>query len=102
MSVSAPVRAEWVEYPSEDITVRAYLALPEGRGPWPTVIMVHENPGLTEHREDVTRRLAKEGYAVLTPNLWSRFGGKAPTGATEEERRRNIAVNSPDEQVFSD
>jgi carboxymethylenebutenolidase len=102
MAVSAAVRSEWVEYSSQGARIRGYLALPDAAGVWPTVIMVHENPGLTEHRQEVTRRLAREGYAVLTPNLWSRLGGKAPSGATEEERRRNIAVNSPDEQVFSD
>ncbi len=96
MSVSAPVRTEWVEYPSGGITVRAYLALPDGRGPWPTAIMVHENPGLTEHRQDVTRRLAAEGFAVLTPNLYCRVGDQQPQGAEA------IARATPDEQVFAD
>lgn len=64
--------------------------------------MVHENPGLTPHRQDVTRRLASLGYVVLTPNLYSRIGGAAPTPDSPQERRRRIKVVTPSEQVFSD
>jgi carboxymethylenebutenolidase len=102
MAVSAPVRAEWVEYPSEGATIRAYFALPDGAGPWPGIVMIHENPGLTEHRQEVTRRLAGEGYAVLTPNLFSRIGGASPDDPSDLERKRQIALATPDEQVFAD
>jgi carboxymethylenebutenolidase len=39
---------------------------------------------------------------VLTPNLYSRIGGKAPIGATDFERKRGIALAVPDEQVHGD
>ena len=102
MAVGTSVRTEWVTYENQESTITAYLALPEGRGPWPGIVMIHENPGLTEHRQEVTRSLAAEGYAVLTPNLYSRVGGKAPTGATDFERKRGIALAVPDEQVHTD
>jgi len=82
--------------------VRAYLACPEGDGPWPGIVMVHENPGLTPHREDVTRRLATEGYVALTPNLYSRIGGAPPPTETAEERRRLVRAAAPNEQVMAD
>jgi len=97
------VRAEWVEYTSEGAKISAYLATPqEGSGPWPTVMMVHENPGLIPHRQDVTRRLAKLGYVVLTPNLYSRIGGNAPESPDDLEVKRQIVLATADEQVHAD
>jgi carboxymethylenebutenolidase len=102
MAVKESVRAAWVTYPGDGVTVRAYLALPEGPGPWPGVVMIHENPGLTEHRQDVTRRLAAVGYVVLTPDLFSRIGGKPPEGADDHERHLKLGLAVPDEQVHGD
>jgi carboxymethylenebutenolidase len=96
------VSSEWVEYQSRGAAVRAYLAGPIGTGPWPGIVMIHENPGMTEHRMDVTRRLAVQGYMTLTPDLFSRIGGKPPTGETDVERRQKIDLALPDDQVFDD
>jgi len=76
--------------------------VPSGDGPSPGIVMIHENPGMTEHRLDVTRRLARAGYATLTPDLFSRIGGKPPVGETDVDRRRKIDLALPDEQVFDD
>ncbi|MEA4908019.1 MAG: dienelactone hydrolase family protein [Anaerolineaceae bacterium] len=54
-----------------------YLARPQGEGPFAVVLVCHENRGLTEHIRDVTRRLAKAGYAALAVDLLSRLGGSA-------------------------
>ena len=64
MAVETRVRAEWASYPGDGVTVAAYLARPDGMGTWPGIVMIHENPGLTEHRQEVTRLLAAEGYAA--------------------------------------
>ena len=48
-----------------------------GEGPFPAILLIHENRGLTEHIRDVTRRFAKVGYAGLAPDLLSRVGGTA-------------------------
>ena len=55
--------------------VSAYLARPVKSAKYPGVIVIHENAGLNDHYRDVTRRLAKEGYVVLTPDYLSRLGG---------------------------
>src|SRR2546428_13814726 len=102
MAVGTGVRADWVTYPGDGVNVTAYLAHPEGPGPWPGIVMIHENPGLTAHRQEVTRLLAAEGYAVLTPNLFSRIGGEAPGGADDHERHLKIGLAVPDEQVYGD
>ena len=51
---------------------------------------------------DVTRRLAVQGYMTLTPDLFSRIGGKPPSGETDVERRQKIDLALPDDQVFDD
>ena len=49
----------------------AYLALPDGKGPHPGVVVIHEAYGLNDHMRDVARRFAKEGYAGLAVDLFS-------------------------------
>ncbi len=82
---------EYVTYPSPDGTgeVRAYLVRPAtpdeegaqpspdaaGAGPFPAVVVVHENRGLNPYIEDVARRLAKAGFLALAPDGLSSVGG---------------------------
>jgi carboxymethylenebutenolidase len=57
------------------------LAKPKGNGPFPIVLICHENRGLTDHIKDVARRAAKAGYASLAVDLLSREGGTDKVGA---------------------
>jgi len=53
------MRGTYVEYPSPGGTsgeVRGYLVQPAGDGPFPAVLIIHENRGLNPHIEDVARR----------------------------------------------
>ncbi|MEP7136619.1 MAG: dienelactone hydrolase family protein [Chloroflexota bacterium] len=50
--------------------VRAYVAKPEGTGPFPTVIMIHEFFGLNESIVGKADLLAKEGYLVIAPDTF--------------------------------
>jgi carboxymethylenebutenolidase len=55
---------------------RGYLVRPaDAQGPLPAVLVVHENRGLNPHIEDVTRRLALEGYLAFAPDALFRLGG---------------------------
>ncbi|MDR7521765.1 MAG: dienelactone hydrolase family protein [Armatimonadota bacterium] len=54
-----------------------YLARPRGGGPYPGVVVIHENRGLLEHFKDVARRLAKQGYIALAVDLAAPAGGTA-------------------------
>jgi carboxymethylenebutenolidase len=49
------------------------LALPDGAGPHPGVVVIHEASGLNDHIRDVCRRFAEHGYAALGVDL---FGGR--------------------------
>src|SRR5262245_59458422 len=67
-----------VSFTSTDGTpVQAYLTRPKKDGALPAIVVIHQNRGLDDHTQDVARRLAKEGYVALAPDLLSRFGGTA-------------------------
>jgi carboxymethylenebutenolidase len=55
--------------------IKAYMARPKDAAKLPAVIVIHENRGLNPHIEDVTRRLALEGFLALAPDLLSSGGG---------------------------
>jgi dienelactone hydrolase len=45
--------------------MESYFAIPEGSGPFPGIIVIHEIFGLNDNIRDITRRFANEGYAAL-------------------------------------
>jgi carboxymethylenebutenolidase len=51
--------------------MEGYLALPEGQGPFPAVIVIQEIWGLVDHIKDVARRFRNEGYVTLAPDLYT-------------------------------
>lgn len=52
-------------------SIPAFLAIPDdGKGRLPAVIVIHEIWGLDEHIKGVARRIAKEGYVTLAPQLY--------------------------------
>jgi carboxymethylenebutenolidase len=67
--------AGMISYASGGVAVQAYLSRPKGAGPFPAVVVIHENRGLLEHFKDVTRRLAKLGHVGLAVDLASGEGG---------------------------
>ncbi len=77
------LKESMVQYPSEEVTMQAFLVAPEGKGPHAAVIVVQEWWGLNDHIKDVARRLAREGFAAIAPDLYSRLGHKLTTDATE-------------------
>lgn len=56
-------------------TMRGYLVRPAGEGPFPAVLVIHENRGLNPYIEDVARRAAVEGFLALAPDGLSPIGG---------------------------
>jgi carboxymethylenebutenolidase len=75
------IEAKMVDFKSGADSIMAYMAKPKGDGPFPIVLVCHENRGLTDHIKDVTRRVAKAGYASLAVDLISREGGTDKVGA---------------------
>lgn len=50
--------------------VGAYLAMPEGEGPFPGVLMVHEWWGINGEIVELADRMAEAGYVVLAPDTY--------------------------------
>ena len=72
------IKGTYVTYPSpggSSGTMRGYLVQPKGAGPFPTVLVVHENRGLNPYVEDVARRCATEGFLALAPDGLFPVGG---------------------------
>jgi len=66
---------EFITYPAETGEMRAYLARPKDGKKFPAVIVIHENRGLVPHIQDVTRRMAREGFLAIGPDALSPLGG---------------------------
>lgn len=49
----------------------AYLGLPEGEGPFPGIVIVHEIFGLNENIRQIAGRFAENGYGALAVDLFS-------------------------------
>ena len=58
--------------------IHAYVARPEGSGPFPGIVAVHHLPGWDEFYQEFTRRLANHGYLVICPDLYCRDGHGTP------------------------
>jgi carboxymethylenebutenolidase len=74
----ARIKANYITYPSpggNSGTMRGYLVQPAGTGPFPAVLVVHENRGLNPYIEDVARRAALEGFIALAPDGLFPVGG---------------------------
>lgn len=90
------LRTEYLEFPSPGGygTGRGYLVRPaDVSGPLPVVLVVHENRGLNPHIEDVTRRLALEGFIAFAPDALFPLGGYP--GDEDEARAEFAKLDQP-------
>ena len=76
--------------------LKGLLVTPSGKGPWASVVMVHEVFGIDENMRAQAERLASAGYVVLMPDLYSRGGARKCLTATFK------ALSSGTGQAFLD
>jgi carboxymethylenebutenolidase len=99
------VKARYVEYPSPggtSGTMRGYLVQPRGEGPFPAVLVIHENRGLNPYIEDVARRAAVAGFLALAPDGLAPIGGypgndddgREMQGKLDQAKLRQDMINS--------
>jgi len=86
-----------VTYPGPDgVTLRAYLVQPDGDGPFPAVLLVHEFFGINE---DITQKadlLAQQGYLVLAVDA---YRGKS---TRQIPRAIWLVVTTPQDEIQAD
>jgi carboxymethylenebutenolidase len=61
-----------ITYPAPESHLPGYLAVPDGQGPWPGVVVVQDVLGMTADLRRITDRLAASGYLALAPALYGR------------------------------
>lgn len=82
LGTAPPPRGETSNYYPADPAAAGYLVTPEGAGPHPAIILIHEWDGLNDRVRQVADALADEGYVALAADLYS-----GRTGANPEENR---------------
>jgi carboxymethylenebutenolidase len=65
-----PTKTETVSYKSGDETVSGYLALPDGAGKHPAIIVIHEWWGLNDWVKEQAQKYAGQGYVALAVDLY--------------------------------
>jgi carboxymethylenebutenolidase len=73
----ARIAPQYLEFPSPTGygTGRGYLVTPSAGGKAPAILVIHENRGLNPHIEDITRRLATDGFVAFAPDALFPVGG---------------------------
>jgi carboxymethylenebutenolidase len=100
----SPRHAEWVKIKNGDREIRTFMVYPQTKDKATTVIVIHENKGLTDWVRGVADQLAESGYIAAAPDLLS---GMAPKGGStadfesEDAAREAIYKLEPD-RVMSD
>ncbi len=81
------IRTEMISLAAPDKNTGGHLAIPEGDGPWPGVVVIQEWWGLEDHIKEVANRFAGEGFMALAPDLY--YGEVT----TEPDEARKLAMS---------
>jgi carboxymethylenebutenolidase len=88
-----------VTYKSGDETVKAVVYTPEGKGPFPALIVIHEWWGLNDWVEEQASKLADQGYVTLAVDLYRGRVATTPEeaheimrGVPEDRAKRDLAA----------
>lgn len=86
-----PLEGAEVRYVPGDSATAGYLAVPEGAGPFPALVIIHEWNGLVDRVKQVADDFAAEGYVTLAVDL---FEGR--TGSSSEENMALVQESMDD------
>jgi len=67
-------------------SIHAYVARPDGAGPYPGVVLVHHLPGWDEFYQEFARRFANHGFIAVAPDLYCRDGHGTPDDVAAKVR----------------
>ncbi len=82
LGTAPPPQGQHVRYFPADTATRGYIAVPEGEGPFPALVLIHEWNGLVDRVRQVADAFAAEGYVALAVDLYS-----GRTGSNRTENR---------------
>jgi carboxymethylenebutenolidase len=90
-----------VKIPVAGGEIPAYRAMPDKKGKFPVVLVVHEIFGVHEWIQDVSRRFAKLGFLAIAPYFYSRQGDVSNI-TNFQEIISKVVSKVPDAQVMTD
>src|SRR6202142_1168721 len=85
-----------VSYKSGDETVQGVLYTPEGKGPFPALLVIHEWWGINDWVKEQASKLADQGYMALAVDL---YRGKV---ATSPDMAHELMRGVPDDRAARD
>lgn len=97
---NSPRHHEWVEIDANGRTVHSFVAYPETDQPVPSVIVIHENRGLTDWVRSFADQVAAAGYIAIAPDLLSGFSGdyqRTNDFASSDDARDALYQLNPDQ-----
>jgi carboxymethylenebutenolidase len=68
--VLAAAKTSDITFKSGDEEIKGFLAVPDGAGPHPGIVVIQEWWGLTDWIKENAKRLADQGYVALAPDLY--------------------------------
>jgi carboxymethylenebutenolidase len=83
-----------INYPGATGEVRAHFARPKGDAKLPGVVVAHQNKGLEPYIQDVTRRVALEGFLAIGPDALSPLGGTPKDSDKAKSLQRKLDSQS--------
>src|SRR5262249_24912476 len=97
-SAAAPLSAaeQTVSFKSGTETASGFLVTPEGKGPFPGIVVIQEWWGVNDWIKDQARALAKEGYVALAPDL---YRGKV---TNKQEEAHQLMSGLPEDRGLRD
>ncbi len=103
-AMSLEIQTQLVQIPNQDLLIDAYLASPCVGGPWPGIIVIQEIFGVNDHIQEVTRRIAQEGYVAIAPAIYQRLAPGFKTGYTMADIQigREYKNHTKAEELISD
>ena len=82
---AASISTKTVQVPNDDLTIDAYLAMPQTEVKLPAIVVIQEIFGVNAHIRDITDRLAQEGYVAIAPAIYQRLAPGFEVGYSEAD-----------------
>ncbi|UCF29772.1 MAG: dienelactone hydrolase family protein [bacterium] len=100
----SPRHHQWVAVKQGEREVHSFLVFPEVKGKALSVVIIHENRGLTDWVRSVADRVAEAGYIAIAPDLLSGMGpgGGRTKDFPDSDAAREALYGVPQEQITAD
>lgn len=96
LAAEGKVTSREITFNSGKEEIKGFLAMPEGKGPFPGIVVIQEWWGLNDWIKDQAKRLAAQGYVCLAPDL---YRGSV---ATEMATARKLMMGMPTDRALRD